>query len=302
MKVLCAVDGSELSLWGLDALGSLFHQSITEAILLHVIDTTPLKAPGKRETTEAGSTKKVIKAMEAGAQHILHISDDRVKVALSQSATNPFVEIRRVLARGHAASTIIKEVEKQQPDVVIIGSRGLHDITGYLVGSVSRKVLSYAPSAVLTVKEPLPFPVHAVLAVDGSNASKRAANALRVWMAPDVISIHVLSVVPSILTDIAPQVLPKKHVKALMKPFEQRAQEVAASFRQTFLKDGFEVTAEVLQGNPREVILDCLQKRKADLAVLGSKGLTGSERFQMGSVSEWVTAYAACSTLVARPH
>ena len=302
MKVLCAIDGSQLSLWGVDALGSLFHPSITDVILLHVIDTTPLKAPIRRGKAVAEPTKKVMKAMESGAKSILKISKNRLNTALSQSVTKPFVDIHPVLARGHAASTIIREVEKQQPDVVIIGSRGLQDITGYLVGSVSRKVLSYAPSAVLTVKEPIPVPVHAVLAVDGSNASKRAANALGVWMAPEVMTLHVLSVVPSMLTDIAPKVLPKKHLKALMEPFEQRAQEVARSFRQVFLKDGFKVTAEVLQGNPREVILHCLQKRKADLVVLGSKGLTGSERFQMGSVSEWVTAYAPCSSLVARPH
>ncbi|NIO07252.1 MAG: universal stress protein, partial [Deltaproteobacteria bacterium] len=37
------------------------------------------------------------------------------------------------------------------------------------------------------------------------------------------------------------------------------------------------------------------------LAVLGAKGLTGPERFQMGSVSEWVAAHAGCSILVVRP-
>ena len=244
----------------------------------------------------------MIKAMEEGAKHILMRSEERLKLGLSQSVTNPFVAIRRGLVRGPAASRIIQEVEKKRPDVVIIGSRGLNDIAGYLVGSVSRKVLSYAPSTVLTVKEPMPFSIRAVLAVDGSSASRRAAQAVKAWMTPEMMTIHVLSVVPSILTDFAPKVLPKKHLRALMKPFEQRAQEVATVFRQSFLKDGFKVTADVLKGNPREVILDFLHRQKADLAVLGSKGLTGSERFQMGSVSEWVSAYAPCSTLVARPH
>ena len=64
----------------------------------------------------------------------------------------------------------------------------------------------------------------------------------------------------------------------------------------------FEVTSEVVPGNHRETILDGLVNHEASLAVLGAKGLTGPERFQMGSVSEWVAAYSGCSILVVRPH
>jgi nucleotide-binding universal stress UspA family protein len=67
------------------------------------------------------------------------------------------------------------------------------------------------------------------------------------------------------------------------------------------LKKKFEVTSEVITGNPRETILDCLVNHESGLAILGAKGLTGPERFQMGSVSEWVAAYSGCSILVVRP-
>ncbi|MDH4195581.1 MAG: universal stress protein, partial [Nitrospirota bacterium] len=66
-------------------------------------------------------------------------------------------------------------------------------------------------------------------------------------------------------------------------------------------KRKFKVTSEVVPGNPRTAILDSLVNREAGLAVLGAKGLTGPERFQMGSVSEWVAAYSGCSILVVRP-
>ena len=88
---------------------------------------------------------------------------------------------------------------------------------------------------------------------------------------------------------------------ALTEPFYQRAQELTNQYRTLFIKEGYEVIPEILNGNPREVILESLRKTKAQLAILGSKGLTGPERFQMGSVSEWVAAYSTCSVMVVRP-
>jgi nucleotide-binding universal stress UspA family protein len=144
-------------------------------------------------------------------------------------------------------------------------------------------------------------PVKAVLAVDGSGASKRAANAVKNWLDPEDVTLCVLSAVPQVLTDIAPKILPKKHLLALTEPFYQRAEELTSQYRSLFIKEGYEVHPDVLQGNPREVILEHIRQSKAQLAVLGSKGLTGPERFQMGSVSEWVAAYSSCSVLVVRP-
>ena len=182
-----------------------------------------------------------------------------------------------------------------------MGLRGLSDIKAYLLGSVSRRVLSHTPCAVLTAKSPLVSKARVVIALDGSKASKRAVNQLKAWTSPDQVSLHILAVVQEILTDLAPKVFPKVRMKALTEPFHKRARELAAHYRQFFLQEGYEVACDVLAGNPREVIVNYLDKKKADLAVLGSKGLTGSERFQLGSVSEWVAAYASCSVLVMRP-
>ena len=301
MKILCAVDGSEFSSWAIQALGALFHQSLKEVVLFHVIDTTHLKEASKKGKPDAVHLKQVMSAMEREGEKILKACKQKASVAISQAVTKPFSAIRTVLAKGHVADIIIKQAEKRKPDLVVIGSRGLSDIRGYLLGSVSRKVLSHAPCAVLTIKGPMPSEAHAVMAVDGSKASTLAANKVKQWTSPESVSIHILSVVPDILTDIAPKVLPKTRVKALTEPFHIRARELAAQYREFFLKDEYEVTTEVLNGNPRDMIVENIERKKGDLAILGSKGLTGSERFQMGSVSEWVAAYAACSVLVIRP-
>lgn len=301
MKILCTVDGSEFASWGVEALGVLFHQSVKEIVLLHVVDARQFKKDLKEDRTNKVETKKALAAMDSEARKVLNAFEERATLAMSQSATKPFMTIRSVLTHGPVAHTIIRQAEKRKPDVVVMGSRGLSDIKGYLLGSVSRKVLSHAPCAVLTVKRPFVSKVRVVIALDGSKASKRAANQLKAWTSPDHVSLHILAVVPEILTDLAPKVLPKARVKALTEPFHKLARELAAHYRQFFLQEGYEVDCDLLTGNPREVIVNYLDKKKADLAVLGSKGLTGSERFQIGSVSEWVAAYAPCSVLVMRP-
>ncbi len=301
MKVLCAVDGSEFSNWAVEALGTFFHQSLKEVVLLHVVDDGQLRQGMKKEGASGAKVKKVITAMNQDGKQLLKQAENHVALAINQAHIKPFVKIRTVLMHGHVTNVVTKQAEKRKVDLIVMGSRGLSNITGYLMGSVSRKVLTHAPCAVLTVKELLPAKPKVMLAVDGSNASKRAVSVFHSWILPEAISLHVLSVVPQFLTDIGPKLISKKHIKGLMKPFQLRAEEVTAQYREFFIKEGYKVTTDVKEGEPRKVILDQLETKKTDLAVLGSKGLTGPERFQMGSVSEWVAGYTSCSTLVVRP-
>ena len=302
MKALCAVDGSKFSMRAIEALGTVFHQSFREVILVHVIDTSLLESGLKKEGTKTGKTKKILAALEAEGKKILKASEAYTTQIFNQQKTGKaLVKIRSVLVKGHAAYALVKEGEKRKPHLIVLGSRGFHDIKGYFMGSVSRKVLSHAPCPVFIVKDPIQTPVQVVLAVDGSTASTRAANYLKSWISPDLVSVHVLSVVPQAFRGLGSSIRAKPYTKALRDAFQRQAQETTAHVRSLFLKKKFEVTSEVVPGNPRAAILDCLINREADLAVLGAKGLTGPERFQMGSVSEWVAAYSGCSILVVRP-
>jgi len=301
MNILCAVDGSECSDWAVEVIGTLFHQSLQELCLVNVIDTTHLRQSLKQDGAVPEQVKHAIKSLEKEAKRLLKMYEHKATLAIGQAVTTPFSSLRSIVARGHVAETIVKQTEKRKPDLVVVGSRGASDLRGYLLGSVSRKVLSHAPSAVLTVKGPLPVSVHALIAADGSKASGLAVQKVKSWTLPDSVSLHILSVVPDMLTDIAPQIFSKKRLKALTQPFNLRAHEIATQYREIFLKEGYPVTSDVRTGNPRDVIIEAITKKKTDLAILGSKGLTGVERFQMGSVSEWVAAYASCSVLVVRP-
>jgi nucleotide-binding universal stress UspA family protein len=63
------------------------------------------------------------------------------------------VESSSVLMRGDAATEIINYVKENDIDLIVCGSRGLSQVSGWLLGSVSRKLVHYAERSVLIVKK-----------------------------------------------------------------------------------------------------------------------------------------------------
>ena len=62
------------------------------------------------------------------------------------------VEASSVLLRGDAATEIIEYAKDHQINLLVSGSRGLSRVRGWLLGSVSRKLVHYAGCSVLVVK------------------------------------------------------------------------------------------------------------------------------------------------------
>jgi len=58
----------------------------------------------------------------------------------------------RILTRGDAAAVIFKTIQENDIDLVVCGSRGLSAVSGWLLGSLSRKLVHYAGCSVLIVK------------------------------------------------------------------------------------------------------------------------------------------------------
>jgi nucleotide-binding universal stress UspA family protein len=63
---------------------------------------------------------------------------------------------------------------------------------------------------------------------------------------------------------------------------------------------GVQVEAYSRQGDPADAILDVAEEQKADLIVVGNKGMTGAKRFLLGSVPNKVSHHAPCSVMIIR--
>ena len=60
------------------------------------------------------------------------------------------------------------------------------------------------------------------------------------------------------------------------------------------------VSGSVEEGSPADMILAYASAYKADLIVLGRRGIRGIERFLMGSVSSAVVSHSGCDVLVVK--
>jgi nucleotide-binding universal stress UspA family protein len=65
-------------------------------------------------------------------------------------------------------------------------------------------------------------------------------------------------------------------------------------------KDGIEVQTHPVEGDPAEAILSVAEETKADLIVVGNKGMTGARRFILGSVPNNISHHAPCSVMIVR--
>jgi nucleotide-binding universal stress UspA family protein len=65
-------------------------------------------------------------------------------------------------------------------------------------------------------------------------------------------------------------------------------------------KEGLEVQTHPIEGGPAEAILGVAERTKADLIVVGNKGMTGARRYILGSVPNSVAHHAPCSVMIIR--
>jgi nucleotide-binding universal stress UspA family protein len=63
---------------------------------------------------------------------------------------------------------------------------------------------------------------------------------------------------------------------------------------------GIEVETHAREGDAAQVIADVAQEQNADLIVVGDRGLTGLERFLLGSVSSKLSHHSPCSVMIVR--
>jgi nucleotide-binding universal stress UspA family protein len=65
-------------------------------------------------------------------------------------------------------------------------------------------------------------------------------------------------------------------------------------------KEGVEVQTHPVEADPADAILNVAEQVKADLIVVGNKGMTGARRYLMGSVPNNVSHHAPCSVIIVR--
>lgn len=64
--------------------------------------------------------------------------------------------------------------------------------------------------------------------------------------------------------------------------------------------DGVSARSEIVEGPPSERIVACAEREKADLIVMGTRGLTGLKHVFLGSVAERTLRHATCPVMTVK--
>ena len=174
-KILVALDGSEHAAKALDLAVDLANIYKAELVALSVATDSPATNEERRlaQTEFRGEVQQALtgpafslgpRTTESNAAALVEMSSEvgltvrraigrQVTMQAELAARNKGVANVRVrVESGDPASTIVAVAAAEKPDMLVMGSRGLGNLQGLLMGSVSHKVSHLAPCTVVTVK------------------------------------------------------------------------------------------------------------------------------------------------------
>ena len=201
---------------------------------------------------------------------------------------------------------MIKKADAWQPDLVVVGSRGLSAIGRMLLGSVSHKILMEARCSVRVGRRPRQTnepSARLLIGVDGSPDAAAAVHAVvrREW--PTGSAIHLVAVLDARMrTALAPTRPP---VAAWATAGDAEAQSwvprMVEAMAEPLCARGLTVSSIITAGDPKQVLLDEAEHWGADCIFVGAQGQGRIARSLLGGVAAAVAARAHCSVEVVRP-
>lgn len=150
MKILVAYDGSEPSKHAMNQGASLAQLTESEITILSVVPIImiPILQDDVKDK-ESISTQETTNYQQQMKEHY----SKSLKNAVDEvDEKYPELKVESNLIEGKPSSTIVEVAEEGDFDLIIIGSRGVGGITGWILGSTSRRVVESCTIPVLVVK------------------------------------------------------------------------------------------------------------------------------------------------------
>lgn len=209
------------------------------------------------------------------------------------------VDVQSLLCEGDPPDVILDVANGKKADLIVLGTYGRRGLNRMLMGSVTSRVITDAPSDVLIVKKPctectglyrsilVPF--------DGSDFSKRAlARACRIAQ-EDSSAVTALYVIPRY-----EEMVDFFKTESIRTSLQKEAEKIVAAAKDFALLHGIPLTTAIAEGNGPDRIAETAKNRNHDLIVMGSHGYRGVNKAIIGSTTERVILNATCPVLVVR--
>lgn len=169
-KIVVPVDGSQPSVKAVELASDLASKYDAEVVLLHVLLRGHMPESLKRALEiEVGSRKvsddisaelpqEVVARVESETatqltfEELQFIGDYVLSNVAEICKTNGVTKVQKRVEQGDPANIIVKIANELKADAIVMGNRGLSDLQGLLVGSVSHKVSHLARCTCITVR------------------------------------------------------------------------------------------------------------------------------------------------------
>ena len=292
-KILYPTDFSECSKQALNQAIFLAESLNAELFMLHAVvlhaDDVEDKVhdfPGRREML----------------QRMFEVADSELARLAGERSTEP-LRIRQERRRGYSPASVIADYAVENDiDLIVMGTHGRRAATRFLLGSTAEEILRRAACPVLTIS-PSATNLKALnkilVPVDFSGHSPRGvatASALADKFGAELSMIHVIEwpAQPDFYGWSANQGALDDLTRRAGAELETLLAEVGGPVEST--------RRRVLIGHPASQVVRLIEEEGFDLVVLPTHGLTGLNRWLMGSNAQEVARQAGCPVLSLSPH
>jgi nucleotide-binding universal stress UspA family protein len=137
-----------------------------------------------------------------------------------------------------------------------------------------------------------------LLAVDGSDNSYEAVHALKYFSRAEQLTLlHALNVPRPAYPMLLPELAAEQY-KAFEQIMREDGERLLGRIQSLLPTHAGPSTKHLRIGSPAQVIVSMAEEQKADLIVMGARGLGPIKEWLLGSVSHRVLTLASCATLI----
>ena len=301
-RILVAVDGSQMADNALSLALQIAKKYSAPVDLVH-INTMPSELVDKAAAGYAfhpltsESDKKAVENRELARAVVL--ADEAMLLERKKSLESSGIECKEISVSSDtsdAAPEIVRVSGEGEYDLVALGSRGMGGTRSFLLGSVSKSVVSNAKCSVLVSKIKSDSVQRILLAYDGSESSKRALAFVSDLAKKFNSTVKLISVISSQM--ISSEFVVSSAIDRLDEEMRQDANQAVSELKAS----GVIVEDPKIVG-ASDIAYAIKQEAEAgfyDLIALGNRGWGKVKSFFLGSVASGVLDSAKTNVLVVK--
>lgn len=307
MKILVAYDGSghsrsslaDLQYAGLPSRGDILILSVSEVWM------PPTTKSADIDAISDGDVREYLRrCYEQADRNLAETNAITLEARESLQRLFPAWNIKTETVKGSPAAVILSRASDFNPDLIVLGARGLSSNGIGRLGSIAQKVLTEARCAVRIARgKPDVEPSRLKIFVGFNNTPGSMAAvetvASRQWFGnPEVRIVMITDPLYPLIPGRAFQVLPDWSQETIDGGELKWTTQLAAPALRILNDAGLPAKRYVYNGNPRMVIAREAETWGANSLFIGANSFPDTQANSLGTVASAVSARASCSVEV----